>query len=95
MTLARQGGVAALALIFILQMVTWAASPWSSASADEEYSLRSYVGASFGDSLDVMPTRYEHQSKLWFHDEAWWALMFDSTDSSARIFELSPDHTWR
>lgn len=87
------GRVAALTVIVVALAPVWA-SLGSTASADE-ISSRTYVGSGFGDGGSVLPTRYEHQSKLWFHDNAWWALMLDPADSSARVFELLPDHTWR
>jgi hypothetical protein len=41
------------------------------------------------------PTRTENQNKLWFHADAWWALMLDPTGRTVRVRELMPDHTWR
>lgn len=56
---------------------------------------QSYVGAPFADGLRVSPTTYSHQSKMWFHDNAWWALMLEPAALTLRVFELRPDHTWR
>lgn len=55
----------------------------------------SYVGPDYGANTPISPTRYEHQDKLWFHDDAWWALMVEPSGVDMRIFELLPDHTWR
>lgn len=41
------------------------------------------------------PTRDTGQSKLWYHADAWWALMLEPTGHASRVFELMPDHTWR
>lgn len=56
---------------------------------------RDFVGAQFADGLPTTPTSFEHQSKLWFHDDAWWAVMVEPTRLTLRIFELRSDHTWR
>ena len=93
MTRSRPRSVAVLMAILTVALVG-ATSPWPTASADVS-APRTYQGASYGDSLDVPPTRYENQSKLWFHDGAWWASMFNPADATAGIFELLPDHTWR
>jgi hypothetical protein len=41
------------------------------------------------------PSRDKPQSKLWFHDNAWWALMVGAGSNSTTIHELMPNHTWR
>lgn len=55
----------------------------------------SFVGPEFGMNRTMSPTRYDTQNKLWFHDDAWWALMLEPSGTVLRIFELRPDHTWR
>ncbi|WP_236836717.1 hypothetical protein, partial [Blastococcus sp. KM273129] len=43
------------------------------------------------------PTEDKPQSKLWFHDGSWWALMRTDGVSSAAavtVHRLQPDHTW-
>lgn len=56
---------------------------------------RAYPGPAFPDGLRAAPTAFDQQSKLWFHDDAWWALMFDADQGVVRIHELMADHTWR
>lgn len=34
------------------------------------------------------PTRSDPQSKLWFHDRAWWALMVNPTSGQLHIYRL-------
>ncbi len=56
---------------------------------------KTYLDSAYGDTLDVLPTSYEQQDKMWFHDDAWWALMYDPDVGGSRVFELLADHTWR
>ncbi|CAA9237924.1 MAG: hypothetical protein AVDCRST_MAG52-1556 [uncultured Blastococcus sp.] len=53
-----------------------------------------YLGHAYPSSVD-RPTENKPQSKLWYLDGAWWALMVDADDSLVHIHELMPDHTWR
>jgi methionine-rich copper-binding protein CopC len=41
------------------------------------------------------PTADKPQSKLWFLDGSWWALMVGAGGSTTYIHQLMPDHTWR
>src|SRR4051794_14182209 len=41
------------------------------------------------------PTADKPQSKLWYLDGAWWALMVNQGGTLVHIHELMPDHTWR
>lgn len=52
-------------------------------------------GPSFPVDQVVSPTSDKPQSKLWYNDGSWWAVMLDATDDSAMIYELLADHTWR
>lgn len=83
-----RGGLRALAAALVLTMV----APASGWAADLP---KTYLDDSFGTTLDNLPTSYEQQDKLWFHDDAWWALMYYAEDGSSRVSELLPDHTWR
>jgi hypothetical protein len=65
------------------------------AAADEGVAPRTYQGAVYSRSYPQPPTQGENQSKLWFHADAWWALLVEPTGRSLRVFELMPDHTWR
>ena len=40
------------------------------------------------------PTADKPQSKLWYNDGAWWALML-APSGKIQVFELLSDHTWR
>jgi hypothetical protein len=60
-----------------------------------EATPRTYTGGTYAADLPLPPpTRTENQDKLWFHDDAWWALMLEPAGRSARAFQLLPDHTW-
>ena len=65
------------------------------AAADEGAVPRTYQGGVYSRTYPVPPTQGENQSKLWFHADAWWALLVEPTGRSLRVFELMPDHTWR
>lgn len=81
-----------LTFVFLLMLSTTR----SSAAGPETTSLpRTYVGGSFGQEFGTSPTRKGPQSKLWFQDGAWWALMLEPAGRAVRIFELRADHTWR
>lgn len=41
------------------------------------------------------PSADKPQSKLWFHDGSWWALMVEAGGTRVYIHELQGDHTWR
>src|SRR5688500_13330239 len=56
---------------------------------------KTYAGQPYSSELPVPPTRTENQSKVWFHADAWWALLLEPTGRTARVFELMPDHSWR
>jgi len=84
----------ALRALLVL-VVALTLSPAAVATAEDDGIPRTYLGNSFGAEQTILPTSYEHQSKLWFQDDAWWALMYQPADGSSGIFELLPDHTWR
>jgi hypothetical protein len=54
-----------------------------------------YQGPSYVSSVTAGATEDKPQSKLWFHDGSWWALMVSATTAGVNVFELMPDHTWR
>lgn len=54
----------------------------------------SYLGHAY-DSTVNRPSENKPQSKLWYLDGAWWALMVDAGGTLVHIHELMPDHTWR
>ena len=56
---------------------------------------RTYPGSSYGRDQRVVPTGTDEQSKLWYFDQAWWALMVAPADQTVRVHELMRDHTWR
>jgi hypothetical protein len=45
-------------------------------------------------STVVRPTADKPQSKLWYTDGSWWALLV-SSDTRVHIYELLSNHTWR
>lgn len=63
--------------------------------SEKSAAVRSYLGPRHGVTPVATPTRFEGQSKLAFHDGAWWALMVDEAAGGMRLFELTVDHTWR
>jgi hypothetical protein len=81
---------ACLLSVILGQLVTGAVP----ASADVG-APQTYVGPGYGPNHEAAPTTYRQQSKLWFHDGAWWALVFDPGGTQVRVAELMRDHTWR
>ncbi|SEK37958.1 hypothetical protein SAMN04515665_1028 [Blastococcus sp. DSM 46786] len=65
------------------------------AGADTTTQPQTFQGPGYSPEYADPPTGSENQSKLWFHADAWWALIVEPTGRSARVFELMPDHTWR
>lgn len=56
---------------------------------------RTYEGPTYSTQIVRTPTGVSSQSKLWFHGDAWWALLLEPTGRTVRVFELLPDHSWR
>src|SRR3954447_3567943 len=46
-------------------------------------------------SASSPPSADKPQSKLWFADGSWWALMVESGGTATYIHRLMPDHTWQ
>lgn len=65
------------------------------AAADEAPLPRTFDGTGYSATYPLPPTQGENQSKLWFHADAWWALLVDPTGRTLRVHELMPDHSWR
>jgi hypothetical protein len=80
-------------LVALLLAQLTVAAPGHAASGD--VLPRTYAGAVYGAPDDVSPTAQQPQSKLWFHDGAWWALMVRAGEAGVGVHELMPDHTWR
>ena len=65
------------------------------ASADAAVGVpTTYEGPSYASTV-VSPSADKPQSKLWYVDGSWWALMSTGADTRTRIHQLLPDHTWR
>lgn len=52
-----------------------------------------YRGHAYDTAVDK-PTADKPQSKLWYHDGSWWALMVESTGTLVFVHQLMPDHSW-
>ena len=87
-TLRRRLVGAVLALALALVGLQAAAAP-PALAADPV----SYVGPAFPASGPA-PTEDKPQSKLWYADGSWWALMRASA-GGITVHELQADHTWR
>jgi hypothetical protein len=61
----------------------------------EPVTPRTYPGTAYSSELPLPPTRAENQSKVWFHADAWWAMLLEREGRTVRVFELMPDHQWR
>ncbi len=80
-----------LSLTLLLGVVT--VGGFASAQAAES-SVVTYLDQSYAGLVSSPPTADKPQSKLFFAQGSWWAIMLDS-DAKFRIHELMPDHTWR
>ena len=54
------------------------------------YDSQSIIGPDYDAQAVHGPTRSKSQSKLWFNDGAWWAVMVDSADGEFRISHFDP-----
>jgi hypothetical protein len=81
-----------LLALFTAALTTGGPGP---ATADEGSPPPTYVGPAYSAAYGSPPTQGENQSKLWFHADAWWALLVDPTGRTLRVHELMPDHSWR
>ena len=91
----RAGAVLAALLIGALFAQTLAA-PGAQAT---DVAPRMYQDQAFA-AAGAAPTEDKPQSKLWFTDGSWWALMRTTGagadgDADITIHRLLPDHTWR
>jgi hypothetical protein len=53
-----------------------------------------YVDAPFGNTPGIDVTADKPQSKLWFNDGFWWALMFDTASNTWHIYKLTWPNQW-
>lgn len=89
-----RSGRLALALLFMVLLVGWAAP--AIAVPGQVTNPKTYGGPSYDPAFSMPATAAEGQSKLWYHDQRWWALIVESTSThSVRVHELMPDHSWR
>lgn len=83
------------ALVISLLTYFFASSPTSSAAATEQ---AGYHDSHYPDTLvgsSQYPTGEKPQSKLWFNDGRWWAVMYSETSKSFNIFVLNWPNTWQ
>lgn len=78
----------------LLVVVALACGQASGASAAPD-PAQTYAGPSYSSQFTTAPTRAEDQSKLWFHDGSWFALMADPKGNVVRVGRLMPDHSWQ
>lgn len=81
-------------VLTVLSVQAVALSPASAADP----APREYQGPTFA-TAGPSPTEDKPQSKLWFHDGSWWALMRTNVNGSdgnpdVTVHRLQPDHTW-
>lgn len=53
-----------------------------------------YADHVYGSTVNK-PSADKPQSKLWYHDGAWWAIMVSAGGETVFVHELMSDHTWR
>ena len=73
-------------LLAVLLLIQGLVGPAGAAAATPQmYRDQTFTGA-------TSPTEDKPQSKLWFSDGFWWALMRSVTDVT--VHKLQADHTW-
>ncbi|CAN5791317.1 hypothetical protein BH24ACT15_BH24ACT15_30920 [soil metagenome] len=91
----RLGGCRRLLLVLGATVATLAGGvTWPSAASAAVGVPVTYLDHVYSSSVS-RPSENKPQSKLWYHDGAWWALMVNTGGSLVYIHELMPDHTWR
>ena len=104
---ALMSGIAVLAVLMLIRTTPPVALPQSSPLATPAATARSGTlrGAPAGVSatpevvaniaypgdLARLPTADQGQSKLWFHDGTWWAILVDSHTGVSRVHRLTDD----
>jgi hypothetical protein len=83
-----------LLVSFVTALLTLLGLGWPSVAAGAVGVPTTYVAPDQYAS-SAPPSSDKPQSKLWFHDNSWWALMVGAGETSTTIHELMPDHTWR
>jgi hypothetical protein len=79
-------------VLALLLVVTAAASGVGVPSAAAAVGPVTFPGRLYPTTGGVPPSADKPQSKLWFQDGSWWAVMLGG--SSVNIFELGTDHAW-
>jgi hypothetical protein len=77
--------------LLLAVMAACAVLPTAVASAQTS-TPTTYQGGLMGDDDN---TGEKPQSKLWYHDGSWWALMNGQVDTDIQIHRLAPDHSWQ
>ncbi len=81
-----------LTAVTVLMAALLALQVWSPPPAAAAATPTTYQGAGYP-TAGPAPTEDKPQSKLWYNDGAWWALMRVSTGIT--IHRLESNHTWR
>lgn len=84
---------AGLVLVVLLAL---ALSTLSARATNHELSVAGYADFSYGtDPIPEDPSGKGAQSKVWWHDNFWWAVMFNSTAQAVHIYQLDAHtQTW-
>src|SRR5690606_19620345 len=86
-------------LVLLALMTTYlpssAAEPEPPAQVAPAQTNIGYVGPSYGTSGNSTPTGEKPESKLWWHDGRWWAVMYNGSAAEYRIYWLNlSNQTW-
>ncbi|WP_202911352.1 PKD domain-containing protein [Segeticoccus rhizosphaerae] len=82
-------GITGVLVIALALVVTAVPQPASADTGDIGIQDQSFSG------VTNPPTSDKPQSKLWFNDSAWWAVMFDTVSLTWRIYRLDrTSETW-
>jgi hypothetical protein len=87
----RAGRAWSLAATVLVVATSLATATATAPSAQASGTPTTYQGHQYG-AGGIIPTADKPQSKLWWNDGSWWALMLGS--STVNIYRLDSDHRW-
>src|SRR3954454_4444473 len=90
------GGIWRIALVATILMATgWAVAPsFGVAPASAAAGDVGYLGPTYGTAV-TDPTESKPESKLWYNDGTWWAVLYDAASTDFHISRLRlASHTW-
>jgi hypothetical protein len=86
----KRSSIVSMAIVFVVCLL-FTTVPVPSLAANPNVG---YVDFSFGSAPGGAPTADKPQSKLWFNDGVWWAVMFKTGGNTYHIYRLNWPNQW-